>query len=183
MAAFVEILVRLPIALFGWGWIILVLAAIGLLATIPGTTRQARRIIVAICLLALAFGWQQVTRPLNFGVEYGHICTQKDDVEAFVRQKGLMGYWLVVRRDGEEQKIWLSRRARPKQVFWIQEGRTIGVEYRDQHLIVDIEALADPTLKGRILSPEEERRLDYHRTLNPEEEAVFEAARRAATEP
>ena len=66
----------------------------------------------------------------------------------------------------------------PKKIFWIQEGKTIGVACRDQHMIVDIEILFDPTINSRKISKEEERRLNYQRILTPDEEKLFEAAER-----
>lgn len=175
-----DVLLRLAVFVFGWGWVLLVAVGLVLLATLPGSARQKRRIVGAVFLFGLAFAWQQVTKPLNFGVTYEHIRTQKGEMEAFVRHKGFVAYWLVVRQSGREQEIWLSNRVRPTRVFWIQEGKTIGVAYPDRHLIVDVQLLADPTIGERALSADEEQRLDYQRQLTPEEERAFEAAEKAA---
>lgn len=169
------------IILFAWGWIALGLIGVLRLVTIRGSAHQIRRIVIAICLIALAIFWQQVTQPLNFGVEYGHIRTRAGDIEAFVRERGFDKCFLVIRRKASQRELFVSR-VPPESIFWIQEGKTIGVANRDQHLIVDIEILFDPTINSRKLSSEEERRLDYERKLTPDEERRFEAARLAVAE-
>jgi hypothetical protein len=160
-----------------WGWVVLTVCGIIVLAKLPWSARRMRDTVVVVCLFGVAFGWQQIMQPVNFGVAYGHIRAQGGDIEAFILHNGVMTYYLVVRRTDGQITIWLP--GYPTRIFWIQDGKTIGVE-GDRHLIVDIEILADPNINRRPLSAEEERRYDYRRRLTPEEEQTFRTAEQRA---
>ncbi len=169
--------------LFLWGWILLGLIGLLVLATVVRSTRRTCRTIVALSMILVASGWFQLVRPIIIGVDYQCIQTQDGSIKAALRQKGFVGYWLVISEDSKEKCIHLTDRTRPKQIFWIQEGKTIGVEYpKGGHQMVDVETLLDPTINSRRLSAEEELRLDHQRKLNLEEEKLFEAAKQAALE-
>lgn len=179
MKGLLEILVVLPLFVLAWGWVVLGAIAVFRIATVRGATRQMRRVVVAICMIVAAMCWARLVQPFTWGVDEQTIQTQGGKIEATIRYEGFRSNRLVIRRDGKEQSVQLPG-GRPVRIFWIQQGKTIGVDLNNRHMIVDIEILGDTTINDRKLSPEEERRLDYQRKLTPEEEKAFEAAEKAA---
>ena len=174
-----EILIAISLILLTWGWIIPVLIGGFRLATVRGANQQARRILIAVGMIALAACWARAVQSLTWGVDHQTIRTQAGDVTATVRHIGRI-YYLVVQQDGKEKHILPLFGGRPESLFWIREGKTIGVSLKGQHLIVDIDIRSDPTNATKRLSPEEKRRFDYQRKLTPDEERLFEAAERAS---
>jgi len=127
---------------------------------------------VAICLFALAVGWQQWTQRLNFGRRFSHIRANHGEIEAYIEQRDVQGQYLVIRR-GESMRHLLLEGPNPR-IFWIQEGKTIGVvsdDYRGlEHgrAVVDLDLLANA---DRLLTTDE----IFRRRLTPDEEKLFKA--------
>ena len=182
-AMFPGLLLWLAIEAFIWGWIILGWAGIWLLVTLLWAKRKAIRTIVGILAIVLAACWAKSVETLTWGVKYQTLRTQSGDMEVEAWHRGVMSHSLVIRRrDGRKCGILVPVPKRAT-LFWIQEGKTIGVLAGTSRLIVDAELFLDVnTSLERPLTPEEKTRYPYKRVLTPEEEKLFEAAERASTE-
>ena len=139
--------VGLGILFVAWGWLILAVMGVAILARVGRSPKKAARVAIALYAFLLAFGWQQVTAPLNFGVRYGHIRSQQGNIEAFILHRGSRSFCLVIRRGGKDYTVPL-RMIRPG-IFWIEEGKTIGVVGGDSRMIVDVDLWTDPNLGTR----------------------------------
>jgi hypothetical protein len=171
-----SIALMLILIVFTWGWVILGISGIVILAMVRDASHQVRRIIVASCILLAAVFWARLAQPLILGVDYQTIRTQADETTATVRKVGFSHFCLVLRKEGKEPYELLLPKGQVERIFWIEEGKTIGISNKNHHMIVDIEILFDQTINDRDISLEEKRRLNFERTLTPEEEKLFEAA-------
>ncbi len=176
-----EFLIEFLILLFAWGWVALGIVGVLRLVTSLGATRRPRRIIVAVGMIVVAVFWARLVQPLTWGVTCQSIRTEDGKTEATVYRSGARTQTLVIRRDGNKVVADLGS-AQPVRVFWIQEGKTVGVDIQGSHRIVDIDILFDANINGTHFSPEEMRRLNYYRQLDPDEERLFMEASKAATE-
>jgi hypothetical protein len=160
-----------------WGWTLLGTGGLCILLSALWAKQRRGRVLGAVFLIVVAIVWGRGTMPWTFGVTTHHLRTRAGDVEVFVRQEGV-AYVLTARMDGGKYLLALWRREPPTSVFWIEEGKKIGVECPGAHFIFDIETVRRSVAPR---PPEEERSLPWGQ-LSPDEERLFEAAKRAATE-
>jgi hypothetical protein len=170
-----ETLITIAVLLFIWGWVLLGARGIYFLV-VPKPGRKKRRVVLAIGMLAVATLWGWSIRSYTCGVNHQTIQTSDGSVEASIWHIGSF-YNLIIRRCGIKESEFCLGRV-PVRMFWIQEGKELGLIDKQHHYIVYIEKLLND-LDNRRNGPSEGRAAYFHQPT-PEEEKLFEAADKAS---
>jgi hypothetical protein len=183
MRYLIGILILIAWVALRWGWTVVGAAAIVILAR--GTIRRSAPLTaIALLLAVLSAGWFVVARPLIWDVVILRVRDPGGDAKLTV-VKSLVNHLLVYDRRGEIHKFKLKSgpgAPRPESVFWIDVGKSVGVDYgKGEHWIVDVELLLSMETPAQPkLTDDVRRKLEYWRgRLTEEEEARFAEARDA----
>mgnify|MGYP001616838958 CR=1 FL=1 len=126
------------ILMMAWGWVLLIVGAVILLAL---RRLGAGRFPIAVALLILALIWQQAATPYNFGRNSGASLSPDGTASAHVERKGMWTYALVISRNGKDQRFHLpsgDSAEAPARIFWISPS-LIGVDYpTKEDLVIDL---------------------------------------------
>ncbi len=160
-----------------WSWALCGIAGVGLLLR---AFCKGRGYWLSVGLILLTAAWYYVALPYTFGVRSHTIRSADGRSEAWLMQTGVSTN-LRVRRGDKEVLIHLHAGfARPENVFWIEDGETIGVDYGDDS--PDRDKIANVGLyfkEERDVTKKDVERMHFKKPMTPPEQAAFERAKQA----